>query len=282
MNNIAQRLSEISVKSPELEDIVRIYGAILPVLHKADIQFAPVALSQDQARKNLEAGHPLLYDANIEFDLYDVAGLIGALIDAAAENGGSLSASTMKTAIRDGGMDVLDIASLAIAEDKEKIMNTATSQALDPELLWTLTQFALKPAFFAARKQLSHLAKAMDWDRGICPVCGAVAILGELRDNHLAKYLRCGRCGADWRINRLQCHLCRNVDHHTMKILYEDNKPGSVRLDVCDKCKGYLKVITSFSPIAPEMISVEDLATLTFDYSAQRAGYSSSPPLPST
>jgi len=155
----------------------------------------------------------------------------------------------------------------------------AMTQTLDPELLWTIAKFSIKPAYFAFFNQVGHFVDDINWDKGICPVCGAMATLGELRDNNLIKYLRCGRCGAGWRINRLQCHHCQNEDHRTLSVLYNDEKPGNIRLEVCEKCKGYLKVITTFSPIAPEMIAVEDLATLNLDYAAQRAGYSGSPPM---
>jgi formate dehydrogenase maturation protein FdhE len=42
---------------------------------------------------------------------------------------------------------------------------------------------------------------------------------------------------------------------------------------MCDNCHGYLKVITSFGPTPPEMLIVEDLATLHLDYIAQERGY---------
>jgi FdhE protein len=46
-----------------------------------------------------------------------------------------------------------------------------------------------------------------------------------------------------------------------------------MRVEVCDKCHGYLKVINSFTPTSPEMLTVEDLATLHLDYIAEARGY---------
>jgi len=46
-----------------------------------------------------------------------------------------------------------------------------------------------------------------------------------------------------------------------------------MRVEVCDKCNGYLKVVSSFAPSPPEMLPVEDLATLHLDYIAQERGY---------
>ena len=44
-------------------------------------------------------------------------------------------------------------------------------------------------------------------------------------------------------------------------------------MDVCDKCHGYLKVVTRFAPGSPEELAVEDLSTLYLDCLAQERGY---------
>lgn len=279
---IAQRLSEINTASPELEDIIQIYSSILPLLRDADLLVAPIVITEDDVRQKLESGLPLLQDMAIEFDFSSMAGLMASLINSVGNKDGPVAASIIRVAMEEGRLNPLDVASLAVAGDKDKLMNYGRQQALDPELLWTLSQFALKPVYFAIRRQTSHLIENINWDRGACPICGALAVLGEMRDNNQAKYLRCGRCGAAWRTSRLQCHLCQNEDHRTLGILYNNEKPGNTRLEVCEKCKGYLKVIPTFSPFPPEMIAVEDLATLNLDYAAQRAGYNGSSSLVST
>ena len=130
------------------------------------------------------------------------------------------------------------------------------------ELFVILAQNALKPALRAWHKQLTPLADGFPWQKGICFVCGAAATLGELQENDQVKHLRCGQCGADWQFPRLQCMYCGNEDHQTLKHLYTESHRETMRVEVCDKCHGYLKVITSFAPTSPEMLTVEDLATL--------------------
>jgi len=46
-----------------------------------------------------------------------------------------------------------------------------------------------------------------------------------------------------------------------------------VWVEVCDRCKGYLKVIVSFTPTPADLLPIEDLATLHLDYIAQAHGY---------
>jgi formate dehydrogenase accessory protein FdhE len=270
---IARRLAEIDREAPELGKIVWTYGAILPLLRDADLHVGKVNLTQEQTRKKLEAGLPLLHDIEIEFDLQSMADLLVAIIHALGSNEGQVTASGIRAALEEGRLDALNLASLAAAGEKDKIKEAAIAEKLDPDLLWTLAQFTLKPAYQAIRRQVAHLVEDADWSSGSCPVCGAAATLGELRDNNLEKHLRCGRCGADWQTSRLQCHVCENEDHRTLGFLYTEDEPGNVRVDVCDHCKGYLKVINTFSPIDPEMVVAEDLATLYLDYAAQKSGY---------
>jgi formate dehydrogenase maturation protein FdhE len=44
-------------------------------------------------------------------------------------------------------------------------------------------------------------------------------------------------------------------------------------VEVCNQCRGYLKVIVSFTPTPPQLLPVEDLATLHLDYIAEKHGY---------
>jgi FdhE protein len=104
-------------------------------------------------------------------------------------------------------------------------------------------------------------------------MCGAAATLAELQENDQVKHLRCGSCGADWEVRRLQCIYCGNEDHRTLPHLFEEKDLERIQLEACDKCKGYLKVIASFRPALVEMLAVEDLATLHLDYIATARGY---------
>jgi FdhE protein len=156
---------------------------------------------------------------------------------------------------------------------QDPVASAAHRLQLDADLVRTLVRNAFRPALHAWRLQLSPLLNGIPWDRGTCPVCGATAILGEQRDNHLAKHLRCGQCGADWPFRRLQCMHRGNEDHHSLGYLYGEPRDAEMRVEVCDKCKGYLKVIVSFHPTSPDILPIEDLATLHLDYIALECGY---------
>ena len=45
------------------------------------------------------------------------------------------------------------------------------------------------------------------------------------------------------------------------------------KVEVCDHCHGYLKTSTTFAPIPPEQVVLQDLATVGLDVAAIERGY---------
>ena len=272
---LARRLHALVEQSPDLQDAAHFYEIILPLVKDADLHAAPASIGPDEARVKLAAGLPLLQDVELEVDPAAVHGLILLLACALEKLGGSGRERyrRIREALEADRLETGTLLSSIAAGDQGPVAAAAHGLQLDADLIRTLVRNAVKPALHALRRQLSPLLSGIPWDRGNCPVCGAVAILGELQDNHLAKHLRCGQCGADWPFRRLRCMYCGNEDHHTLGHLYGEPRHAEMRLEVCDKCKGYLKVIVSFHPTPPDILPIEDLATLHLDYIALERGY---------
>ena len=287
---IVKRLRRLVKGSPDLKDGAQLYETILPILRDTDLSPAPVALTRDQARVKMEAGLPLLHDLDLELDIAAAGELMLRLARAAEKTamkkqthrwmmpwlGGShkpgIAARRVRLALEEDRFAAAILPHIAAGES-DAVTSATQGLELSPNLVRTLAQNALKPALRAWCRQLTPLAEGIEWHRGYCFICGAVPTLGELQENDQVKHLRCGSCGADWRSPRLQCMYCGNEDHNSQHCLYAEGKAERTRVEVCDKCRGYLKVIASFTPAAPEMLDVEDLATLHLDYIAQERGY---------
>jgi FdhE protein len=272
---LIQRLRAMEQESAGLSDLgkaAQIYGALLPLLENADFHIAPVSITHEQVRSRMELGLPLLLDLDLEVD-------IGAVREVMIQMAGGLenvcggAISQIGLAVEENRLDVSDLLMHVVAGEKDLVAAAAQSLRLDPGLVWMLARNALKPALRAWCRQLTPMAEGIPWNNGCCFICGAGALLAELRQDNQVKHLRCGQCGADWRFNRLQCMYCGNEDHHSLGYLYSEDRPNMIQAEVCDKCNGYLKVITTYAPTAPEMLAVEDLATLHLDYRAQERGY---------
>lgn len=289
-------LRSLAQSSPDLKPAVQLYEIILPLLRDADLHAEPLALTEEQAREKLACGIPLLRDEPLTLDPNAVRDLLIRL--ARSLDKLRKEARPILDAIEKHKLDIDALLPSIFADDRECADAQARELKLDSALLWTLAQNAVKPAFRAWERALTPLIKggrassptliaatnnapsseAMmrdrgDWERGICFVCGAIATLAELQGNDQFRHLRCGRCGADWEYRRLVCIYCQNENPKTLGKLFADNQRQQMYAQVCDNCSGYLKVINAFSPNPPEMIAVQDLATLHLDFIAQKNGY---------
>jgi formate dehydrogenase maturation protein FdhE len=269
-------LRALVVRLPDLKEAAGLYEIVLPLLRDAEAEehIAPVFIPSDQIRAKLAEGKPLLQDIGLELDHDKLRELMLRMATALERHGGK-GRRQYRRIIKALEENRLDIDSLlaSLAADDAVVASAAEDLQADPGLIETLVHNALKPALRSLCRQLTPLVDGIPWERGYCFVCGSGAAFGELQDDHLRKHLRCGQCGADWTFHRLRCSYCGNEDHRTLGLLYPDPWDGKARVEVCDKCKGYLKVIVSFTPTPAERLPVEDLATLPLDYIAQANGY---------
>jgi len=96
------------------------------------------------------------------------------------------------------------------------------------------------------------------------------------------RILVCHRCETRWPFRRIVCPFCGNDDHKLLGYLTlagEESGEGAeggagarVRLDTCDSCRTYLKVVDLRvgGTIFPE---IEDLLTPRHDLAASQQGY---------
>ena len=182
-------------------------------------------------------------------------------------------ARQIRLMLEQGNLNAGEVLACVAAGDCNAAAALAEEWQLDAGLLWTLAHYALEPSLRAWAKEWTPRLGAFAWTKLTCFICGAEATLAELQGNDQAKHLRCGRCGADWSVPRMQCVHCGNEDHHTLSYLYPQDGRDQWRIQVCDQCRGYQKILTAFSPTPPELVIVEDLAMLHLDVIAANAGY---------
>ncbi|MGE5753121.1 MAG: formate dehydrogenase accessory protein FdhE [Deltaproteobacteria bacterium] len=258
---------------PDLRNAAEAYRVTLPILRDAASIAAPVAMDEEQVKRKRSGGEPLLRGVALHFDnrasrdllLRLARGLSGAGVE---------GMSRIRSALEEDRLIPAELLRHVVEGDHAFVFRRAEKHVLAPSLLWTLAQSALKPALRAWCRELEPLARgAVAWEKATCYVCGTLASLGELQGNEQAAHLRCGQCGADWPTRRLRCVYCGNEDTASLGILYPEERRDKVRVEVCDACRGYLKVVTTFSPASPEELTIEDLSTLYLDEYARKRGY---------
>ncbi len=111
----------------------------------------------------------------------------------------------------------------------------------------------------------------------MCLVCGSAPALAEIQGKEGGRRLRCGLCAAGWPYPRVKCTFCANTNHLSLGTLSVEGEGEKYRVQTCDVCRGYVKVVVTFDPIPEDMLAVEDLATYHLDLVAAERGYSHAP-----
>jgi FdhE protein len=213
----------------------------------------------EPATAEREAGAPLLHGADVRLD----AGRAGGLVRALAERIGVLTASEL---------DPIPLIRAAIERNDGVIAPAAERVGTSHDSLTVLAQLAAIPLLHAAARSLDRDVP-VTWQRGYCPVCGTWPSLVEMRGIERERRLRCGCCAADWLLPVLRCAFCGEVDHHLLGSLIPEGDVQQRRVETCESCHGYLKVVMTLGALPPLTLALHDLATVPLDFAAQERGY---------
>jgi len=161
----------------------------------------------------------------------------------------------------------------ALNGDADAIARAASAGGHDPAAFAQLLELALQPVLWEAAARCAALTDVDRWDRGYCPVCGSWPALAELVGAEKRRVLRCGRCGTWWSWLVLLCPYCGNDDHRSLGTLSAAEARSGDRIDVCERCHGYVKCVATFTSMPTPRLAAEDAATVHFDVGAREAGY---------
>jgi FdhE protein len=309
MDAAIKQLDALVKRKPELAEAAAFYRAVIPLLRQAQAAVLPFALDPALAQQKVEAGRSLLVGEELPLDGEATADLFLRLCQIIENSpategraGWSLfkrgrssgsepaadgneaawrvaAARHIRRAVENGRLDLGEVWTAVASGNEHQLEIAASHWQLDPGLLRVLAENSLKPAFRAWAESLSQLVDLRDWlrlGRG-CPLCANLPTLSEIQGKEGERRLRCGRCGAGWYYPRLRCAFCRTEGHKTLGYLALEGEEEKYRLQTCDLCHGYLKMVVTYDPIPVELLSIEDLATLHLDDIAKERGFSRLP-----
>jgi formate dehydrogenase accessory protein FdhE len=130
-------------------------------------------------------------------------------------------------------------------------------------------------------QKLKPMVDQENWLKGICPVCGNFPIMERLRREDGKRMLWCGFCGTQWHHKRIMCPFCGNEDHNSLRYFFTEGDSSShenpFRVDVCDKCKRYIKTVDERKLPEGEVpdFPLDHIKTIYLDILAQKDGYQS-------
>ncbi|HOB86522.1 MAG TPA: formate dehydrogenase accessory protein FdhE [Bacillota bacterium] len=147
-----------------------------------------------------------------------------------------------------------------------------TGNGVEEGLVSYIIFAALTPFYTVyARQAVDGEALAL-WREGFCPVCGRRPMMAKLRKEDGARVLECWLCHAQWQFPRLECPFCRCKDHAQLQFFYTEEHPGR-RVQLCERCKNYLKTAVEKDMARPVILELENFFTIELDYLARREGY---------
>ena len=136
----------------------------------------------------------------------------------------------------------------------------------------TLRLLTLNPFYEKVARGVVPRIEERAWRLGYCPVCGESPSVAAYEASTGARYVQCCLCRTQWIVGRIGCVFCGCNDSDKLGYLQaDDNKVH--RVEVCDACRGYLKVVDERSLMAESILHVEELLMSALDREAITRGY---------
>ncbi|MFH2076837.1 MAG: formate dehydrogenase accessory protein FdhE [Pseudomonadota bacterium] len=140
------------------------------------------------------------------------------------------------------------------------------------DLVELFIEESLRPALEQVVARHGDAVTKADWSEGYCPICGREPKIGEIRDEEATRYLFCNQCGFQWSFRRIRCPFCGNEEQQTLAYFTIEGDER-YRVDVCNACKRYIKIVDFRETNRKADMDVEDIATLHLDMLANDEGY---------
>jgi FdhE protein len=213
---------------------------------------------------------PLLSGATIFVDETEIDRLLRRLIGIASHGGTPAMATLRNMAVRE--MNLLDLFAASVVQDMKRVAAIATTHHADEQAFQAVVALVSLPFLQACNRQAGP-ARTRNWTSGYCPVCASWPAFAEVRGIERSRYLRCGRCGAEWYARILHCGYCGNTDHDELTMLVPESAGFAGAVEACRRCKAYLKAFTRLQGCRPHAVMIEDLGSVALDVAALEQGY---------
>lgn len=276
-DNAISQLKELKGKSPDLTAIFDCYENIFKAQNETGESFKPDLNGLDftTCKQKHADGLPFLNSENItlSWDLFDsLAKRIGDITRPLAKSG-EAEVDNFLALLSENPDTLHEIVLKSVLENSSPLQELAEKHNVTVNTLIFLATQTLTPFIEKYAQQLREYIDSNVWLKGICPVCGGEPLMGRLEEESGKRHLQCYLCRTNWEFARLECPFCDNNDQKKQHYFYdEDNKHR--RVELCDQCRKYLKVIDTREAGDRFSLVVENLATLPLDIAAKREGFS--------
>lgn len=246
--------------------------------YRPGLDVSPIETSDNFRTLQIKEGFPLINKEDFILDILSSVELFKSLCEVGRNATPKMKENILliEEAERNGMLNLESL--LARYYDEEFIDRIVRHLGLDAAILKFLIHMSIKPSIKVNVEKLKDKVDMRNWLRGYCPVCGSFPHMSELKGEG-QRFFECSFCCFEWPSERLKCPFCENEDHESLHFFYEEGKEG-YRVDVCDKCKQYIKTVDSRKLNFEPDLELEDIVTIHLDMMASEKGFKRPVPSP--
>ena len=279
---IKKAVRAIKALRPAYKDLLAFYEKLFLAQEasKKHMRLQPIKIPEDLLAVKRKEKFPLIARKDFTVDIKVSEALLKEICRLANEANEVLTHAGVKLmdALDKGTVDAPTLLSKTLSEDDIYFDETAKSLEIDKEVLLFMAHGSIRPSLSLCAGQLAtYIDKNTLWGKGYCPVCGSPPAISILRGEG-ERFLFCSFCDHEWHSQRIYCPFCENKDQKTLHYFFSEEEE-EYRVDVCDKCKRYIKTVDTREIKRSVYPFLEQVATLHLDIIAQNHGLQSGHPL---
>lgn len=257
---------------PEYSDIIKFYDNVSNLQNSSNpIVNIPLNEKQNLINNYINKNLPFINKEDFIIDLDNSIELFKNLCEISKNVNDKMNKNVylLEDAIYNKNLEIKE---LIENYHKESYLEFISSKfGIDLQILKFFIYTAITPSIKKNVENLINYVNVKQWLKGYCPMCGSMPIISILREEG-KRYLLCSYCYFEWLTERIKCPFCENNDHNTLHYFFEE-KDEIHRIDLCDRCKQYIKTIDSRKQNYEMDIIIEDIVTLHLDIIAIEKGY---------
>jgi FdhE protein len=277
------RWDEVLRTAPHLAPAVALQRELIAVVVRLTerIEQGPLprlSLPPGYLAAKLTRGIPVLAAEPIPLPVSALKPTLLDLCDGLARGGAGEAATHIRAALDEERMDAGSLLTASIGREQAAIRTGAVHRGLAPDLVWLVAELAASPFVYALQRRLlasatpdARVSTALDaWSHGYCPSCGSWPALAEVVTGR--RLLRCSFCALAWGLPSRACIYCGEAGDPFVTAAPDERRQDR-RLELCNRCRGYLKAVDvpELSPFP--LLAITDLATMDLDMGAMERGY---------
>jgi FdhE protein len=267
-------IEQYKSSSPHYTELLDILEEILILREKYQKKMKDIIFPIDEKLidKKIIGGLPLIDFSSGDFDLTAPKRYFMELLKIAEKKFPDEAKGLVKK-FKNKDLDVEKVilaSFVAFEEEEEEALDDADDYLLD--IIDLFAEESLRPALQKVAEKYGDIISKQEWAEGYCPICGKEPKIGELKEKDGKRYLFCNQCGFEWHFRRVKCPFCGNEEQQSLAYftVEEDER---YRVDVCNECKRYIKIVDFRKSREEANLDVEDIATLHLDMLANEEGY---------